>query len=195
MSRGPGDFSPQVLLSSLAGLPAHKNLLVGFSGGADSTALLLALHQLANELESSIEAVHFNHGLQDQAKDWQEFCQDFCRQREIPLQVHRLELTVKPGTSPETMAREARYAVIRQLLTADDIYLTAHHADDQAETVLLNLLRGSGAAGLAGIPRLRRVSHGWMARPLLQIRRAALENWLKSQNVQWINDSSNLDHA
>jgi tRNA(Ile)-lysidine synthase len=195
MSRSRDDFSPQVLLLSLADLPAHKRLLVGFSGGADSTALLLALHQLANELESSIAAVHFNHGLQDQAKDWQEFCQDFCRQLQIPLQVHTLELTVNPGTSPETMAREARYAVIRQQLTADDIYLTAHHADDQAETVLLNLLRGSGAAGLAGIPRLRRVYRGWLARPLLQVRRAALEHWLKSQDVQWITDTSNLDPA
>lgn len=195
MSRSAGDFSPRSLLSSLADLPAHKRLLVGFSGGADSTALLLALHQLANELESSITAVHFNHGLQDQAKDWQEFCLDFCRQRQIPLQVHTLELTLKPGTSPETMAREARYAVIRQLLTTGDIYLTAHHADDQAETVLLNLLRGSGAAGLAGIPRLRRVSRGWLARPLLQVRRVELENWLESQDVPWITDTSNLDHA
>lgn len=195
MSRVPGEFSPRALLSSLAGLPPHKRLLVGFSGGADSTALLLALHQLANELESSLAAVHFNHGLQYQAKEWQEFCEVFCRQHQIPLHVHSLDLTVQQGTSPETLAREARYAVIRQLLAADDIYLTAHHADDQAETVLLNLLRGSGATGLAGIPHLRRVSRGWLARPLLQVRHAALEDWLRTQNVQWITDTSNLDHA
>src|SRR6187402_2964994 len=116
MSRVLDDFSPQALLSALAELPAHKRLIVGFSGGADSTALLLALHQLAKELGCSITAVHFNHGLQDQANDWQEFCQHFCRQLQIPLQVHTLELTVKQDTSPETMARIARYAVIRQLL-------------------------------------------------------------------------------
>jgi tRNA(Ile)-lysidine synthase len=195
MSRTSDDFSPRALLNTLLELPAHKRLVVGFSGGADSTALLLALHQLVNELKCSIAAVHFNHGLQQRANFWQEFCQDFCRQRQIPLQEYPLELPVKSGTSPETMARNARYAVIRQILTVDDIYLTAHHADDQAETVLLNLLRGSGPAGLAGIPRLRRLSRGWLARPLLDFRHVALETWLRSQGVQWISDSSNLDFS
>lgn len=195
MSRGDVGFSALSLLNSLAELPPCKRYLVGFSGGADSTALLLALQLIRDELNCEIAAVHFNHGLQNQAEEWQKFCMDFCRERQIPLQVHTLDLSVEPGTSPETIAREARYEVIRQLLAPQDIYLTAHQADDRAETVLINLLRGSGDAGLAGIPRLRRLSRGWLARPLLDVRRAALEDWLTSQNVEWISDASNRDYA
>lgn len=195
MSRHAERFAPETLLGVLSGLPECNRLLVGFSGGADSTALLLALHQLLDRLDCSLEAVHFNHGLQDQAAQWEEHCKRFCKQLQVPLQVHKLALAINAGSSPETMAREARYEVIKQLLAPGDIYLTAHQADDQAETVLLNLMRGSGVAGLAGIPALRRFGSGWLARPLLPVERSALEEWLKSENVPWIHDTTNQDFS
>jgi tRNA(Ile)-lysidine synthase len=142
-----------------------------------------------------VAAVHFNHGLQAESDDWEAQCRRFCQQRKIEIQVHQLALQASPGSSPETMAREARYAVITKLLGPHDIYLTAHQADDQAETVLLNLMRGSGMAGLSGIQPLRRFNRGWLARPLLGTRREALEDWLASQQVSWIRDTSNFDDS
>lgn len=195
MNRNIPAFSPQVLLDILPRLPRHQRMLVGFSGGADSTALLLALYQLADQLPGSLAAIHFNHGLLAEATDWEAHCRHFCQQRNIAIQVHHLALQASPGRSPETMAREARYAVIGKLLNPNDVYLTAHHADDQAETMLLNLMRGSGVAGLAGIRPLRRFCQGWLARPLLNTRREALEDWLASQQVSWVNDTSNADDS
>lgn len=195
MSRTKTSFSPQTLLQSLSGLPACQRLLVGFSGGADSTALLLALNQLAGQIQTSLEAVHFNHGLQTRADDWQQHCQRFCQQHKIPLQVQQLCVQHNDGSSPEAAAREARYQVIAQLLEKDDIYLTAHQADDQAETLFLNLLRGSGSQGLAGIPPLRVFAKGWLARPLLNFRREELEQYLNAEQVGWITDTSNQDQS
>ncbi len=195
MSRTEPRFSTQVLLHSLSALPACKRFLVGFSGGADSTALLLALHQVSDQIEPDLQALHFNHGLQTKAIDWQQHCLQFCRQRNIPLQVRQLSLLRHDDSSFETAARDARYRVIAQLLEDGDIYLTAHQADDQAETLFLNLMRGSGGQGLAGIPPLRVFSRGWLARPLLNVRREALEAYLKAEQVDWITDTSNQDQT
>jgi len=195
MSRIETSFTPQVLRQNLKTLPACKRLLVGFSGGADSSALLLALHQLSAELECRVEAIHFNHGLQDSAAAWEQHCRQFCFQRVIPLRVIHLNLQRNSTGSFETAARQARYQHITQLMTDGDIYLTAHQADDQAETLFINLLRGSGGDGLAGIPELRRFSRGWLARPLLNVRREALESWLSFEQVSWITDGSNLDQS
>lgn len=195
MSRTELRFSTQALLQSLSALPACKRLLVGFSGGADSTALLSALHQLSDQIEAELQAVHFNHGLQAQAHKWEQHCLQFCQQRNIPLQVRQLTLLHNDGSSPEAAAREARYQAIAQLLEEGDIYLTAHQADDQAETMFLNLMRGSGGQGLAGIPPLRVFSRGWLARPLLNVRREALEAYLRTEQVDWITDTSNQDQA
>ncbi len=191
MSRIVNLFTPQVLLQNLLVLPASKRLVVGYSGGADSTALLLALHQLLAQLECDLQAVHFHHGLQDSADDWELHCRQFCQQRNIALEVQHLDLKYRAGSSYEMIARQQRYQRIAQLMEAGDVYLTAHQADDQAETLFINLLRGSGSAGLSGIPPLRRLSQGWLARPLLNVSRAALEAWLQAEKVQWISDPSN----
>ncbi len=197
MNRRRDSFTPQSLLQILENLPSCKRWLVGFSGGADSTALLLALHQLtqqhASPFNAQLEAVHFNHGLQSQADTWERHCRLFCQQREIPLQVHQLSVQYRAHSSPETAAREARYRAIARLLEEGDMYLTAHQANDQAETLFLNLMRGSGAEGLAGIPPLREFAAGRLARPLLIFHRAALEDYLRAENVDWILDPSNQD--
>lgn len=193
MSRIVNLFTPRVLLQNISVLPTSNKLLVGYSGGADSTALLLALCHLSEQLETCLEAVHFNHGLQDCADDWELQCRQFCQQRNIPLQVRQLHLQHRAGSSFETLARKVRYQHIAQLMEAGDVYLTAHQADDQAETLFINLLRGSGSEGLSGIPPLRRFSRGWLARPLLNVSRTALESWLQAEQVQWIRDASNQD--
>jgi len=184
---------PERLLGQLSSLPETTAFWVGFSGGADSTALLEALLKIQPELSAEIRAIHFNHGLQQAAGEWQLHCQTFCQAREVPLLVQNLELDFKEGISAETQARQARYGSLEKLLGANEIYLTAHHADDQAETLLLHLLRGSGLDGLAGIPTLRKLGRGWVARPLLDFRRQDLEDFLRHQNTPWITDPSNLE--
>lgn len=186
-------FTPDALLQQLASLPRTTRYWVGLSGGADSTALLMAMHALRNRLPAALHAVHFNHGLQTAANSWQAACERICADRGIPLRVLHFNLQVRDGQSPELQARAARYDAVASLLDPEDVYLTAHHADDNAETVLLHLMRGSGVDGLAGIPPLRKVGRGWVARPLLGFRRRDLEAYLEQQGVQWQQDASNQD--
>ena len=164
---------------------------VGFSGGADSSALLHALHEIRSELQTPIHAVHFHHGLSSNADDWQDHCQDYCRERDITFTSCQLEINPSKKTSIEEESRNLRYQAIGEMLQAGDIYLTAHHADDQAETLFLNLMRGSGIEGLAGIPELRKLGQGSVARPLLNTRRSELENYLRRQHIEWLEDPSN----
>jgi len=181
------------LLERLARFPVPSRYWVGFSGGADSTALRVAFHELGSRLEGGLHAIHFNHGLQTVANDWQAHCLKFCEQRNIPLHIEQLELNLQEGQSPEEQAREQRYAAVELLLGKDEVYLTAHHADDNAETFLLNLMRGSGMDGLAAIPPLRKIGKGWVARPLLDFHRQDLENFLRERNISWLEDPSNQD--
>jgi len=183
------------LRQRLALFPAPSRYLVGFSGGADSTALLVAMLELRQELAADIHAVHFNHGLQPDANSWQEHCLAFCSRNKIRLHIHKLELNVAAGKSPEEEARQKRYKKVEQLLGDGEIYLTAHHADDNAETFFLNLMRGSGVDGLAAIPPLRRIGRGWVARPLLDFRRKNLEEFLRARRISWLEDPSNQDLA
>ena len=181
------------LLERLARFPVPARYWVGFSGGADSTALLVAFHELGSKLEAGLHAIHFNHGLQTLADDWQAHCLTFCEKRNIPLRIEQLELTLQEGQSPEEQARQQRYAAIELLLGKGEVYLTAHHADDNAETFLLNLMRGSGMDGLDAIPPLRKIGNGWVARPLLDFDRQDLENFLRERNIPWLEDPSNQD--
>jgi tRNA(Ile)-lysidine synthase len=194
MSRTEEIFDGVALFRQLQELPSCRRLLVGFSGGADSSALLLALHDVADRVAARIEAVHFNHGLHASADEWEAHCTRLCRKVSIPLHIHKLDLLRNNLGSSEDQARQARYSIVEQMLDANDIYLTAHHADDQAETLLINLMRGSGIDGIAGIPPLRNLAKGWIARPMLSFRRLALEKFLKSREIEWIEDPSNGDH-
>lgn len=186
-------FSGERLLESLARLPQPRRYWVGFSGGADSTALLQALHECRERLAAPFQAVHFHHGLHDEADAWLSHCQAFCRARNIPFRGERLEVVVDRRCSLEEAARNARYRIAATLLQPDEMFLTAHHAQDQAETLFLNLMRGSGIEGLAGIPPVRTLARGWVGRPLLDVDRSALESWLRDRAVEWLDDSSNTD--
>lgn len=168
-----------------------QNVLVGLSGGADSTVLLLALRSLQFEQGFSLSAVHVNHGLRENAALDEQFCIALCERLEIPLDVKRV--TVKAGGSVEATAREARYAAFNETMAAfrAQKLALAHHMDDQAETVLLHLLHGAGAEGLAGM----REVNGAVWRPLLHVRREELREALQALGETWREDESNLDPA
>ena len=191
-STGPA-FDVERLLYSLASLPVPPRYWIGFSGGADSTALLLAMHEARQGLPAPFCALHFHHGLQPEADDWLVHCRDFCEHRGIPFENERLAIDVAAGSSPETAARDQRYRAVARRLGRDEMYLTAHQAEDQAETLFLNLMRGSGIEGLAGIPALRRLERGWVARPLLDVHREELVGYLRNRDVDWLTDPSNAD--
>ena len=190
-----GRFDSTRLLQSIARLPQARMYWVGFSGGADSSALLHALSKSRNDLQAPIHAVHFHHGLNPAADDWQYHCQNFCRQRDISFTARKLEIERSNKNSIEEESRNRRYLAIGEMLQSSDIYLTAHHADDQAETLFLNLMRGSGIEGLAGIPELRKLGKGWVARPLLNTRKMELESYLIRQGIDWLEDPSNKDQS
>ena len=179
-------------------------LVVAFSGGADSSALLLACHA---RWPGSVRAVHVHHGLQAAADGFQAHCEQLCTQHNIPLTVCRIDARPASGQSPEDAARQGRYealiaAVQQDWVNADGVALKrvrsmalAQHADDQVETLLLALSRGAGVAGLAAMPaHWQRAGLEWF-RPLLAVPGQALRDWLIQRNISWVEDPSNTDHA
>jgi tRNA(Ile)-lysidine synthase len=176
----------------------HTNsCLVAYSGGLDSHVLLHALVQLQQdqqkypELICAVRAVHIDHGLQAQSAGWAVHCRAVCAALNIPLEVVTLNLQVPPGSSLEAVARTARYTVFEQHLRSGEALLTAHHQDDQAETLLLNLLRGSGPDGLAAMPEARPFVNSVLLRPLLGLSRAQLTDYAMHYQLDWIDDPSN----
>ena len=188
MSRNRPPFSRAALLETLQSWPEPRSYCVALSGGADSTALLLALSKGGCALP--LRALHINHGLHPEAGDWAEHCRQLCQSIDIPLSVEDVSVE-KHEAGPEAAARQARREVFAEQLGAGEALLTGHHADDQAETLLLNALRGSGVDGLAGIPAMGEFSRGYLIRPLLGWTRAELQSWLERQSVKWVEDSSN----
>jgi tRNA(Ile)-lysidine synthase len=187
------DFGGRPLLSVIERLPEARCFWVGFSGGADSTALLQALCRVRDQLGAPLKAVHFHHGLHTDADSWLSHCREFCRQRSIPFHHRLLDIAAQASSNTEEIARNFRYKAVADILGPEEIYLTAHHADDQAETVFLNLMRGSGLEGLAGIPEIRRLGKGWVARPLLNWNRSDLVGYLQRQGLEWKQDPTNRD--
>ncbi|HSC80246.1 MAG TPA: tRNA lysidine(34) synthetase TilS, partial [Chitinolyticbacter sp.] len=165
---------------------------IALSGGLDSTVLLHALVRLGRQQAlPPLSAIHVHHGLQAAADAWPEHCRQFCAELGVPLQVEHVQ--VDSGASLERAAREARYAAFARQLGAGELLLTGQHRDDQAETLLLRLLRGAGVRGLAGMPVQRALGRGRLLRPLLQISRAELEVYAREQALSWVEDPSNAD--
>ena len=173
-------------------------LAVGYSGGADSTALLLAC---ARKWPQQVRAIHIHHGLQDCADAFARHCEAFCAQLNVPLVVHRVDARHAPGQSPEDAARRARYVAFKAELqqhgaggTIPSMAL-AHHADDQVETLLLALSRGAGLPGLSAMPAAWERDGIRYHRPLLQVPGVQIRAWLHAQGVDWLTDPSNaLQH-
>jgi tRNA(Ile)-lysidine synthase len=167
----------------------EKTYWVGYSGGLDSHVLLHALTQLRLTFPLKIKAIHVHHGLSPNADDWTTHCKSICQALKIDLEIQKINLSDR--TNLEEQARERRYEVFENLLGSQDILLTAHHQDDQAETVLLQLLRGAGPKGLASMPHFKKFGKAWHARPLLNFTREQLENYACQQQLNWIDDESN----
>lgn len=176
------DFSP--------GLP----FAVAFSGGADSTALLLAC---AERWPGQVRAVHIHHGLQAAADGFEAHCQALCARLNVPLGVRRVQAGHAPGQSPEDAARRARYAALVEVVQAEwpevhDVVL-AQHADDQVETLLIALSRGAGLPGIASMPaQWQRLGLNWH-RPLLSVPGSALRAYLRQKDQAWVEDPTNTD--
>lgn len=184
-----------VLQKFLKDYPA-SSYLIAFSGGLDSHVLLHSLVRLRASLpELQLRAIHINHGLQADAAVWAAHCCAVCADLKVPLRTVALQLKPKPGQSTEALAREARYQAVAEHLARDEMLLTAHHQNDQAETLLLNLLRGAGAAGLAAMPLSRSFYHSRLGRPLLHRSRQQLEDYASAHELQWIEDPSNQSTA
>ena len=197
--RGPSvPFTPAELLDALKRIFTHcgrkpRAIHVGLSGGADSSALLAAVSGLGEPLDASIGAIHVNHGAHPAAGEWEQHCQELCERLGRAAAAAEVESDPHGGRGPEAEWRHQRYRALAALLNEDDCLLTAHHREDQAETLLLQLMRGSGLPGLAGMPAWRPLGRALLARPLLDISRDALEAYLREQDLGWVEDPANAD--
>ena len=173
-----------------AHVASDAKLAIAISGGIDSMVLLEAMARVAADRPLRISAIHVHHGLSPNAEHWARFCGEQCAARGVPLTVHRLHLARKPGQSLEALARAGRreYFMSREV----DVIALAHHADDQAETVLLQLLRGAGPRGLSAMPAFAR-GFPALLRPLLSLTRETLVAYAKHRGLDWIEDESNAD--
>ncbi|WP_019211529.1 tRNA lysidine(34) synthetase TilS [Yersinia massiliensis] len=187
--------TPNVLLNPVfAQLGKHRQFLVGFSGGLDSSVLLHLLVCIRDQLipELKIRAIHIHHGLNPLADEWVKHCQQQCDQWQIPLVVVRVNIDPRHN-GIEAAARTARYQAFSSHLASDEVLLTAQHLDDQCETFLLALKRGSGPAGLSAMAAQMPFAHSQLLRPLLGFSRQILESYARVHLLQWIEDDSNQD--
>jgi tRNA(Ile)-lysidine synthase len=189
------------LVDAIAAFSPALPLAVAYSGGADSTALLLAC---AEKWPGQVSAIHVHHGLQAAADDFQRHCEAFCAKLNVPLVVQRVDARHAPGQSPEDAARTARYKAFEAVALmgytqtaieniAFESIALAQHADDQVETMLLALSRGAGLAGLSAMPaRWQRDGIGYH-RPLLGVSAADIRAWLAARGVGFVEDPSNTN--
>ena len=164
-----------------------QRIAVALSGGIDSVVLLHLLKQ-----HPGITAIHVHHGLSPSADAWAAFCRRLCKKWDVPVSVSRVRVK-KSGKGLEAAARAARYEVFKKLKV--DVIALAHHLDDQAETVLMNLLRGAGLRGASGMPPLARFEGKLLARPLLEASRTEIEGYARAHRLAWVEDESNADEA
>ncbi len=179
-----------------------ETVLVGFSGGPDSVCLLHFLRYLSQKKHFELAAVHVHHGLRGAAADADaRFCRAVCKEWQVPFLLYKKNvraLAKKLDLSVEHAARKARYEAFAQAAkkTGASKIALGHHLDDQAETVLLNLLRGTRAEGLCGIPLRRALTKNTeIVRPLLCVTRAEVEQYLQVNELSFVTDQTNMDDA
>ena len=175
-------------------LPAHSSVLVGLSGGVDSVVLLHMLHKLAARYSWQLSALHVHHGISRNADAWAEFCADLCDRHHIPLRIEHVDIAPLRSHGIEAAARKLRLAAFNR--QPCDFVALAHHADDQAETLLLQLLRGSGVRGASAMPMLAlRAGSPALLRPLLLCSRREILDYAAAHGLQWIEDESNTNDS
>ncbi len=183
-------LSAETLESHLKQYKSFDNIYVGYSGGVDSH-VLLHLCTSSVELVNKVTAVHVHHGLQKDADFWAEHCQKTAQSLHIPFKLLYVDASANHGESPEEAARNARYDALKPLIGVNDVLLVAQHRDDQLETVLLQLFRGSGLRGLSGIPESMPFGQGLMLRPLLNVAKLDIDDYAKRRRLNWVDDPSN----
>ena len=177
------------VISSLINGKSPLDLLFALSGGIDSCVLLHALVEVKKSLDFNFRVMHVHHGLSPNADSWVEFCKQTCVAYQVPLEVERVEVQKGAGIGLEAAARDARYKVLYD--AGADYIILAHHQDDQAETLLLQLIRGAGLKGLSAMAA--QDENRCLLRPLLDISRQEIEAYAKANQLAWIDDESNLD--
>jgi len=182
------------LEAMLRGAPPGP-LVVLSSGGLDSTCLLHVAATSASARARGLRALHLDHGLHPDSVHWAAHVARLAEALSVPLAIERIEVDRDDPDGLEAAARKARYARVREVLSPGALALAAHHADDQAETLLLRLLRASGTPALAAMRPLRRLGAGWLARPWLLVPRAALLAHAQAHALAWIEDPSNANPA
>jgi tRNA(Ile)-lysidine synthase len=168
---------------------ANLEILLGFSGGLDSCVLLHLLAQMQTQLDFKLKAIHVHHGLSSSADDWLNFCKQKCKLLDIEFDAVKVKINKKSSLGIEGEARELRYEAIKK--KQKGFVALGHHQNDQAETLMLQLLRGSGLKGLAGMPEFDEKRKFW--RPMLNIKKELLEKYASENNIEYIEDESNED--
>jgi tRNA(Ile)-lysidine synthase len=187
------DLPGQVEACLARHLKPGARLRVALSGGVDSVVLLHLLAQIAPQFPFTLSAVHVHHGLSPKADAWAEFGLGLCTRLHIPCEVVRVKVPRKSAAGLEAAARKARYAALCQ--PGADAVVLAHHLDDQAETVLFQLLRGGEPRALAAMPEARMHEGMLLLRPLLGVPKSALIAYARKHRLNWVEDESNLDTA
>jgi len=184
----------QSVLASLDKLNDVSRFLLAFSGGIDSYVLLHVLASHRHHFkDTNLQAVHINHSLNINSDQWALRCQSICEQLSVGFVAIDVDATPRVGESPEARARAVRYEAISRLIRPGDCLLTAHHQDDQVETLLLQLMRGSGPKGLAAMPEVSTFHQALIARPLINVRREDIQAYAIKHQLKWIDDDSNRD--
>ena len=169
----------------------NYEILVAYSGGIDSTALLYLADKFAKQEKINISAIHVNHNINIDSKKWENHCKTFCKNIDIPLTTKSINVDLSSKESIEESARDKRYEAIHSIMEQNTILMTGHHADDQVETFFYNLLRGSGVKGLSSMPMIRYAPKGLHLRPLLGFNKNTLIDFVTQFNLDFINDTSN----
>ncbi len=174
--------------------PYHqRHLVLALSGGVDSRVLLSLLVRYRDEFNVPVHAVHVHHGLSENADSWALLCQEWCDEASVDLTVEYVQLDLSSGESVEKLARDARYNALNRYINKDSVLLVGQHADDQIETFLLALKRGSGPKGLASMGKMSPFGLGILFRPLLTVKRSEIETYAEKLALKWVTDESNSD--
>ncbi len=167
----------------------HETVWIAYSGGVDSHVLLHACATLA----IPCKVIHIHHGLSPNADVWAEHCKTICNDLHIDFITKNITISANNGESIEALARELRYQAFAECMGENDVLLTAHHQEDQAETVFLQLMRGAGPKGLSAMPAVKPFARGFHGRPLLAVSKKAIESYAHEHKLQWIEDESNIN--